>query len=579
MSSQPAASDQAARWRLLAVGIAVTALGALVAQRLYWYQVTDHATFVALASDEHGERLPLTAHRGEILDTNGHPLAMTVMYDSVYAYLPEVTDIDHTSTALSDALGMPSDQVRAALQSASHQWTLIAERVPASASTQIEAAALPGVQLRPTPSREYPEGSIAAQVLGFVGKDGHGLSGIELSLDDALAGKDGVVVTERDTTGEEIAIGRKAMVPAVAGSNVVLTIDRYVQHVAEQELTAAVKDSKSVGGQILVLDPTTGAILAMAATPTFSLTSDAGPSDSSQQLYKPVAVTDTYEPGSVMKLVTVAGAVEDGIVSPDTHYLDTGVGLDNGIPIHNWDGGAYGDVTIRQILIHSLNTGAQWVASKLGAERFYDYVDLFGFGHPTGVQLNGEASGAFRRPTDPGWTRADLGTNSYGQSISVTPLQMITAIAALGNGGVLMQPQIVREVNGPDGARTISPKPVRQVVSAQTAATMLDMMESVWNQDAFDPIRPKGYRLAAKSGTADIPSPGGYNTGKTIASFVGFGPLPNPRFVILARLDEPEAIYGGVVAAPVFRNVAAELLAYYHIPPAQAANLATAGRQ
>src|SRR5579871_3554311 len=258
MSSQPAASDQAARWRLLAVGIAVTALGALVAQRLYWYQVTDHATFVALASDEHGERLPLTAHRGEILDTNGHPLAMTVMYDSVYAYLPEVTDIDHTSTALSDALGMPSDQVRAALQSASHQWTLIAERVPASASTQIEAAALPGVQLRPTPSREYPEGSIAAQEIGFVGKDGHGLSGIELTLDEELAGKDGVVVTERDTTGEEIAIGRKAMVPAVAGSNVVLTIDRYVQHVAEQELTAAVKDSKSVGGQILVLDPTTG---------------------------------------------------------------------------------------------------------------------------------------------------------------------------------------------------------------------------------------------------------------------------------------------------------------------------------
>jgi cell division protein FtsI/penicillin-binding protein 2 len=557
--------DQASRWRLLCIGAVLTIFGALVAQRLYWYQVTDHETFTALASEEHAERLALPPVRGEIIDSTGHPLAMSVRYSAIDVYRPEVFDMEKTSRVLADSLGLQVDDVRAKILAADKQWTSIATRVPASASSQIEAAGLRGVRLRPSPTREYPEGSTAAQAMGFVGVDGHGLSGLELTFDQELAGQAGVVITERDTIGDEIAIGRKALVPAVPGSDLVLTIDRYVQHVAEREIAAAVQQNKAVGGQILVMDPATGAILAMASVPTYSLTSDAG--IAAGQVINPVAVTDTYEPGSVMKLVTMSGAIEDGTVTPNTHYLDRGIGLDNGVPIHNWDGGAYGDVTIREILIHSLNTGTQWVASKMGAERYYHYVDLFGFGQPTGVRLNGEAAGAFRHPDDVGWSRADLATNSYGQSISVTPLQMITAVAALGNGGVLMQPQIVREIRRPGGTETVQPKQVRQAVSAQTAATMLDMMESVWDQEAFDQIRPKGYRLAAKSGTADIPGPGGYGTGKTIASFIGFGPIPNPRFVILVRLDEPEAIYGGVVAAPVFRNVAADLLAYYHVPP------------
>jgi cell division protein FtsI/penicillin-binding protein 2 len=240
----------------------------------------------------------------------------------------------------------------------------------------------------------------------------------------------------------------------------------------------------------------------------------------------------------------------------------------NGIPIRNWDGGAYGNVTVRQILVYSLNTGAQWIAGLLGRERFYRYIDLFGFGKPTGIQLNGEAAGSFRKPEDPGWTQLDLATNSYGQSISVTPLQMITAIAALGNHGMLMQPQIIREIRRPSGVERVEPHPVRQVVSPRTADTMLDMMVSVWKQPALERLALDGYTLAAKSGTADIPGPGGYSTGKTYASFAGFGPMPNPRFAILVRIDRPEAIYGGVVAAPVFRAIASELLNYYRVPPA-----------
>ena len=562
------AVDQLQRRRLLMVGTLATVFAVLIVQRLHWYQITDHETFAALANDSHEQRRAIPAKRGTLLDTRGNPLVVSVMYDSVYVYRPEVgTQEQRVIAVLASALGLGTDEVARRLQSADQHWVRIAARVPAHVSSRIEAERLPGVELRRIPEREYPEGSTASQVLGFIGTDGRGLSGLELTLDKDLAGRDGVVLTERDTIGSEITIGRKAAVAAVPGSDVVLTIDRYIQRVAERELAAAVQANKATGGNIIVMEPSTGAILAMASLPSFSLTSESLFDAIQPETSKPAAVTDAYEPGSVMKLVTVAGAIEDRLVTPDTPYRDVGVALVDGVPIRNWDGGAYGNVNVREILVRSLNTGTQWVASLLGPEKFYDYVESFGFGTPTGVRLNGEASGWFRRPTTRGWTRVDLATNSYGQSIAVTPLQMITAIAALGNGGVLMRPQLVREVRGPDETHTFAPEPIRQVVSQRTADTMLDMMVSVWNQPGLQPLRINGYTLAAKSGTADIPGPDGYRSGQTYASFAGFGPIPNPRFVILVRLDRPEAIYGGVVAAPVFRTVAQELLMYMHVPP------------
>jgi cell division protein FtsI/penicillin-binding protein 2 len=461
---------------------------------------------------------------------------------------------------------LPKENVLARIQEADRTWTLLTPRVPANAAARVESEALPGVELQRLPARAYPEGSTAAQVLGFVGAEGRGLSGLELTLDQELAGKPGVVLTERDTTGGEITIARKAIVPEVPGADIVLTVDRYIQHVAERELARAVQANKATGGVIIVMEPSTGAILGAATSPTYNL-DGSGYDPAHPELFKPSIATDTYEPGSVMKLITAAAAVEEGVVNPDTRYFDSGVALVNGVPIRNWDGGAYGSVTLRQILVYSLNTGAQWVAGQLGPERFYDYVHAFGFGEPTGVRLNGEASGSFRRPSEQGWSRIDLATNSYGQSISVTPLQMIAAVAALGNGGVLMRPHLVREIRGADATQIVEPEPVRQVVSSRTAETMLDMMVSAWSQPALAANRIEGYTLAAKSGTADIPGPGGYSSGKTYASYIGFAPIPNPRFVVLVRLDRPEAIYGGAVAAPVFRNVVTELLTYFQVPP------------
>lgn len=558
--------EQVQRWRLLLVALGVSVLAGMIVQRMYWYQIVDREALVAMANAEHQQRRPLAAKRGALLDSKGRPLAVNVMRGALYVYRPEIANLDRAASVVAEALGAPRDEIAEKIRRAERHWTLLDSRVSSNGAARIESAQLDGVQIRRVPAREYPEGSIAAQMLGFIGLEGHGLSGLEFTLDHELAGKTGIVITERDTVGSEITLARKALLPPVPGSDVVLTIDRQIQRAAERELANAVRANRATGGVIIVMEPATGAIIAMAAHPTFSLTADTFEVDR-QELFKPVPVTDTYEPGSVMKLITVAAAIEENVVTPDSRYQDNGVAAVSGHQIRNWDGAAYGNVTVRQILVHSLNTGAQWIAAQVGPDRFYEYVEAFGFGEPTGIKLNGEAPGRFRRPSDAGWSRADLATNSFGQSISVTPLQMITAVSALANQGVLMQPQLVREVRRQDGLQTIQPRPVRSVVSPQTAQTMLDLMVSVWNQPALQAQRLEGYRLAGKSGTADIPGPGGYRTGKTYASFIGFAPIPDPRFAILVRIDQPEALYGGTVAAPVFRSIASELMSSYKVPP------------
>jgi cell division protein FtsI/penicillin-binding protein 2 len=305
----------------------------------------------------------------------------------------------------------------------------------------------------------------------------------------------------------------------------------------------------------------------MASLPSFDVAARTPYEANAQDLYKPVTVTDTYEPGSVMKLVTLAAALNEGVVNPNTPFVDRGSVTINGIPIRNWDGGARGAVTVREIIRYSLNTGSQWMAGLVGPDRFYSYLDAFGFGKPTGVRLNGEAAGHFRRPGDAGWSQLDLATNSFGQSITVTPLQMITAVAALANDGVLVKPQLVREIHRADGTHVVAPVGQRAVVTPETARTAVQIMEFTWNQPSLVAQHIPGYRLAAKSGTADIAGNDGYSVNKTYASFVGFGPLPDPRFVILVRIDRPEALYGGVVAAPVFRSIASEVITYLGIPP------------
>jgi cell division protein FtsI/penicillin-binding protein 2 len=336
----------------------------------------------------------------------------------------------------------------------------------------------------------------------------------------------------------------------------------------EQQLDATIAQYHANGGTIIVMEPKTGAILAMASRPSFKLSQLDLTDEGKMDLYRNRAVTDLYEPGSVMKVVTMATAVDLGLVTPNTTYEDSGAAYVGGATILNWDFSANGTTTMTQVLQKSLNTGAVWVSQQIGPEKFYEYIKRFGFGQPTGIELGGEAAGAVRTSEDPEWYPVDLATNAFGQGISVTPLQMITAVAAIANGGVLMQPYIVQEVKGPDKDEVTQPKPVRQAISESTARTLVGMMNDVVEGVPSHGARIAGYHVAGKTGTAYISVPGGYAPDRVIASFVGFAPANDPRIAMLVKIDEPqESQLGGTVAAPVFAQTAPQILTYLGVRP------------
>jgi cell division protein FtsI/penicillin-binding protein 2 len=544
-------------------------LAVLLLYRTYSYQVVEYQRFRDLASEEHTLKKEIVPRRGDILDRDGNPLAISVMYQSVYAYPPAVKNPVSVASTLSGLIGEPTDSILAKLQTGSNSAVLIKQKLPADVSTKIANLNLPGVFLQSEPFRAYPEGSIAAQVLGFVGKDFKGLASLELSLDKELGGEPGLLIAERDTVGGEIAIGHRQMVPPKDGSDAILTIDRYIQRMVEKELADGIKKYEARGGFVIVMDPKTGEILAMANQPTYDLTAENVYDPSHEALYKPTAVTDVYEPGSVMKVVTMSAGIEEKLITPDTAITDNGSIMIDGVRIHNWDSRGPGRETMTQVLINSANVGAAYVSGLLGPDRFYRYVEAFGFGKPTGIDLPGEASGYFRTPKDPAWTKVDLATNAFGQGIAVTAIQMITAVAAIANDGVLMKPMLVRAFRQGASIREVPPVQVRRVISPQTAKTVTGMMVHVVEDNSLKLGVVPGYKIAGKTGTADLPTSSGYTSGLTYASQVGFAPADDPKFVMLVRLDAPKAIYGGTTATPVFKRIAEQLFTYMKIPPTE----------
>ena len=561
------AGARIAAWRLWVLAAGFATCAAVVLARLVNYQVLEFDRFHTLAENAQMLERQINPKRGALLDTNGRPLAISVMYDNLYVYGPYVRDPAKTAAALAPLLEMPEREILAKIDREKKVKVLLKERLPAPVSARVESLGLPGLELVPTPYRNYPEGSIAPQILGFVGVDGHGLAGLELSYDEELFGQPGRLVSAHDTTGQEIAVARREYQPARDGVDLVLTLDRYLQRVAERELQQAVVANKATGGHILVMDPSTGALLVAASWPTYSLTEPLRPEQ--QSLMKSTIVTDVYEPGSVMKVVTLAAGLEEGVVTPDTTTQDPGSVIIDGVRISNWDYNGHGTITMRQMLIYSSNVGSSFLSGRLGPERFYKYIDLFGFGQLTGVRLPGEVPGSYRTPEDPTWRRIDLATNSFGQGIAVTPLQMPTAVAAIANDGILMRPMLVKEMRRGDEVIPVAPEAVRRVVSSHTAEQMTDVMISVMEQPGLKPNGVPGYVLAGKTGTADFPTANGYEKNRTYASHIGFGPAQSPRWVMLVRIDAPEALYGGAVAAPVFKRMAEELMTHLRIPPTE----------
>ncbi len=561
-------TPRGARARLFLLGALFLGCAFVLSHRLFTYQFLEHDRFQRLASEGHRETIRIVPRRGALLAVGGHPLAVSVGMDAVQIVGKEVGNPQRTADALATTLQMPAAEILTKIDPRSDRPTIVKQRLTSALADQVAALNLRGVSLIQLPTRHYPEGSLAAQVLGFVGDEHKGLTGLELYFEDELAGRPGTLDTELDTGGQEIILGRRVLTPPKQGSDVVLTLDRFVQRTAERQLAEAVQQNKAIGGMILVMEPATGAILGMASWPTYTLSDAIEFVPQEQHLYKAVPVTNQYEPGSVMKVITMAAGLERGAVSPATTVNDRGIAQFGPTTIRNWDLRANGIISMTEVLARSSNIGAQYVADRIGRDEFYRAFSAFGFGQPTGVELPGEVPGTLRTPATADWAPVDLATNSFGQGIAVTPLQMLAAVAAIGNDGLLMRPTLVREFVSEGRVQRPEPHTVRRVIAPETARTLREMMTAVMEQPALEPHRIAGYRVAGKTGTADFPTNLGYTSGKTFASVTALLPADRPRLAILIRLDAPEKIYGGVVAAPILKRLGQELLAYYRIPPA-----------
>ena len=561
------------RFGVLALVLLVSTGG--IVGRLAYIQILHHQRYWLEAQEEHVEKKLVRSERGAILDRNGFPLATSIDVYDVYidrrAWAEDLTKAQRTAAGLAENLGVDADLMLARLLNEDAEpIELLADGIDFSAGLTIEGLNLPGVTVAAATKRFYPEGDTASGLLGFLGRDHSGLSGIEADMESVLGGQPGVLYFERDGGGQPIAVGQTREQPGQPGSDVRLTIDRYIQSLVEDELDFQLQAHRASGGSIIVMDPMTGAILAMSSRPSFRL-SELDLDNPQQDLYRNRAVTDSYEPGSVLKVITMATAIDLGLVNPNTTYYDSGVVEKGGYTFANWDFSANGEQTMTQLLQKSLNTGAIWLSDQIGPERLYESIERFGFGDSTHSGLGGESAGLLRTHEDPEWYAADLATNSYGQGIAATPLQVITAIASVINGGQLMRPYIVEEIDGPEGRRVYDPVVVRQTISAASSETMVEMMRQVVDGVAGHLGQVKGYDVGGKTGTTLVSIPTGYALDSTLATFVGFGPVDDPAIIMLVKIDQPQDDpLGGIVAAPVFGKLAPKILAYLNVRPSDA---------
>jgi len=557
-------SRQRSHRRLAVLAAVFFAFSLILLGRIIYWQVVRRQELLELAELEHYQTRVIPPQRGAILDRRGSLLATDIFQYEIFATPRDLLDPRWTAEQLAPLLERPPEALWALLDREDLSVTL-AKQIPLNVGEKIASRGLPGVGAIPLPQRIYPEKELACHLLGFVGAEGDGFYGLEEYYDDILRGEPGSRGGERDPSGLQMIAGYGSYVPAQEGPALALTLDRTIQGLVEENLERAIEEYGAQGGTIIVMDPWTGAILAMASYPRYD------PNrfyETSEELFVNPALSEVYEPGSVFKPVTIGAALDTGEVTPETTYNDTGSILVGGQVIANWDWGARGETTVSELLRYSLNVGAATMSTKIGAEKFYRYVQRFGFGEPTGVDLAGEVSGIVKTPGDAQWHECDLGTNSFGQGISVTPLQMINGMAAIANGGLLMKPYIVQRIVREEGVVEIEPVVRRQVISPETARQLTQILVEGVKQGVAELAYVEGYSIAAKTGTAQIPIPGGYDPTWTIASIVGWAPADDPRFIILVNIDKPQAApWGATVAAPVFKSLAQQLFDYLGIPP------------
>jgi len=521
----------------------------------------------AIAQRQQVTTIVLEPHRGRLLDRRGRPLAINVEVPSLYAVPSAIPDRRAFAARVAPVLGLTDDEVLRRLAGGRY-FAWLARKVPPEVAARVKALGLGDqVGVRIEDRRAYPNGVLGAHLLGFVGIDNQGLAGIELAYDDALRGRAGEAVAAHDGLGRILVETQRTMEAPQDGADLLLTVDQVVQHIAERELDAAMTRTRARGGSVIVMDTRTGEILALAARPAYDPNTG---TEAPPERWMNRTVGEVYEPGSTFKVFLAAAALDSGLLGPAERFFCPGflkvgdhVIRDAGNQKHGWQ-------TLGDVIKNSCNVGAAQIATRLGKVVFYRYIRAFGFGAPTRVDLPGEAAGLVPPPS--AWLGPGLQTIAFGQGISVTPLQLLAASTALANDGIAVRPHVVRGMRDSLGRTTevVGGRPGRRVVRPEVARAVLRMMVRTVEEGTGTPARIAGYAVAGKTGTAQKPAPGGgYDPSRYVASFLGIVPADDPRLALLVVLDEPLGpYYGGEVAAPVFREVAAQTLWYLRIPPA-----------
>jgi len=559
------------RTLIVAAFIACAFLGLL--GRLGYLQIVKHEEYSRLADSQHAKTIPLKPRRGPILDRNRQVLAVSAKAESLYALTSRVEDRDALARRLAPAVGEPAREIAKRLDSAK-RFVFLKRRLPPDTVQAVRDLDEPALGFVEESMRLYPSRELAAQVIGFEGMDGKGLAGVEQAWDAHLAGTEGRALVGRDALGRELTGAPKVLKPSTAGQGVMLTIDATIQYIAEKEVEAAWRRTRSKAVLAIAMDPHTGEILAVAARPTFNPNSFAAATDDDRRNR---AITDPFEPGSTFKVILAAAALEEGVVRPtDRFYAENGAIRVANATIHDWK--KFGWLSFTEVLQNSSNVGSIKVGLSLGKERYYKYISGFGFGAPSGMGLGGESRGQLRSPAQ--WSGLSLATMSIGQEISVTALQLLTAVSAIANGGRLLQPQIVRAVLDAQGRETVrssEPKVIRQVISPDTARTLTEMMVTVVRDGTGHNAAIPGYDVAGKTGTAQKldPATRRYSRAPGVLSFVGFAPADDPRLAMLVMLDEPKnEKWGSEAAAPIWASIARAALRHLNVPPRDTAPVA-----
>jgi cell division protein FtsI (penicillin-binding protein 3) len=551
-------------WRAIGVALLFLIFLAIIGVKAAYLQIYHGSWLAKMAAGQYERSFRSLGKRGTVYDRNHAEMAVSIRVTSIAAYPPQIEQIRSTAKSLAKVLNMDRKMLQRKL-AAKKSFVWVKRQATPRETDDVKSLNLAGIGFIPEYNRFYPNKNLAAQALGFTGIDGNGLEGIEFYYDRYLEGVKGNFTVLKDALGQGFTSAKKK-VPDNSGNNLILTIDRTIQYITEKTLEASVNEFSAKSAMAIVMDPKTGAILAMAHFPAFNPNAF---SEFSKERWRNRAITDPFEPGSTLKIFSATAAIEAGGASPNSiFFCENGAYRIGKNVVH--DLGSYGWLSLQQIIKYSSNIGAVKVSEMLGAELLYNMLRNFGFGEKTGIDCPGETTGSLTHFKK--WSRLDAGVISFGHSISVSAIQLIAAVSSIANDGILMEPHLVEAITDQNGRviHGFKPQRVRRVISPETARTVRNIMKTVITKGGTG-VRAslKGYSVSGKTGTTQkINQEGTYAEGKYIASFIGFTPAEKPAIAILVIIDEPQGkYYGGIVAAPAFKKIAHETLNYMNIPP------------